>query len=227
MPFIDELALYTAAERQSLVTTPIITRALAGQITRDEYVAFLTQAYQHVRHTVPLLMAVGSRLPEHLLWLRSHIVEYATEEEGHDHWILNDIAAVGADPLHAERSEPSVATDAMIAYAYDTAMRRNPIGFFGMVFVLEGTSVALALAAAEGVQRALRLPANAMTYLRSHGQLDQQHVHHLGEILNRLDRADDMQAIKRCAHVMFRLYGNIFREIDQQFTQLRDARACA
>ena len=37
----------------------------------------------------------------------------------------------------------------MVAYAYDTVQRRNPVGFFGMVYVLEGTSVALALSAAD------------------------------------------------------------------------------
>ena len=34
-----------------------------------------------------------------------------------------------------------VATELMVAYAYDTIARGNPVGFFGMVHVLEGTSV--------------------------------------------------------------------------------------
>lgn len=227
MKFIEELAMHTAVERQYLVTAPIIERALAGRITADEYVAFLSEAYHHVRHTVPLMMAVGARLPEHLLWLRSHIVHYTEEEQGHDQWILNDIAAAGGDAHRVEGSQPSSATDAMVAYAYDTAMRRNPVGFFGMVFVLEGTSVALACNAADSIQQALGLPSRAMTYLRSHGQLDQQHVHHLAEILNRLDRDEDMDAVKRCASVMFRLYGNIFRELDDVAQRRAASRAVA
>ena len=67
----------------------------------------------------------------------------------------------------------------MVGYAWDTVQRRNPVGFFGMVFVLEGASVALALNAADQIQRSLSLPARAMTYLRSHGQLDREHIHHL------------------------------------------------
>ena len=55
-------------------------------------------------------------------------------------------------------------------------MRRNPVGFFGMVHVLEGTSVALALHAADRIQQALGLPTRAFTYLRSHGELDQEHI---------------------------------------------------
>ena len=79
----------------------------------------------------------------------------------------------------------------MVAYAYDTVMRRNPLGFFGMVHVLEGTSVALALAAADRIQAALKLPTNAFSYLRSHGELDQQHVGHLERILGRIEAEDD------------------------------------
>ncbi len=55
-----------------------------------------------------------------------------------------------------------------------------------------------------------------MTYLRSHGQLDQQHVQDLYSILNRLDEAQDRGAVERCAQAMFRLYANIFRELDER-----------
>lgn len=216
MKFHEQLASRTAAGRDYLTGSPIIGRALGGQILRDEYIAFLTQAFHHVRHTVPLLMAVGVRLPARLGWLRKEIIHYTEEEEGHDQWILNDIEAAGGDSSTAESSLPSVATDAMVAYAYDTAMRRNPVGFFGMVFVLEGASVALASDAADRIQSALQLPNKAMTYLRSHGQLDRQHVHHLYAILNRFDEAQDRSAVEQCAQAMFRLYGNVFRSLDEQ-----------
>jgi pyrroloquinoline quinone (PQQ) biosynthesis protein C len=214
MNFHDELSARTTRERQRLIAAPIIGRTLAGALTRAEYIAFLTQAFHHVRHTVPLMMAVGSRLPERLNWLRKEVVHYAEEEEGHEQWILNDIAAAGGDPEEAISAAPSSATDAMIGYAYDTVMRRNAVGFFGMVFVLEGTSVSLALNAAEQIQKGLALPAKALTYLRSHGQLDREHIHHLSGILNRLDDGSDRSAVLTCARVMFTLYGNVFRELD-------------
>jgi len=176
----------------------------------------VARSLTHAFHTVPLMMAVGSRLPTRLGWLRKEIIHYTEEEEGHEQWILNDIEAAGGDASAAARSLPSIAADAMVAYAYDTAVRRNPVGFFGMVFVLEGASVALASNAADRVQASLQLPSRAMTYLRSHGQLDQQHVHDLYAILNRLEADEDRVAVERCAQVMFRLYGNIFRELDDQ-----------
>ena len=211
----SRLADSTQQARNYLLSAPVIQRALAGDVTRDLYVAFLTQAYHHVKHTVPLLMAVGSRLDDSKDWLRSELVHYVEEEHGHEQWILNDIATAGGDAELVRRSKPNVETDAMVAYAYDVAMRRNPVGFFGMVFVLEGTSVALALDAASRIQSALELPDRAFSYLRSHGKLDQEHTEHLAGIVNRLDTSTDHAAIVDCANAMFWLYGNVFRSLER------------
>jgi pyrroloquinoline quinone (PQQ) biosynthesis protein C len=221
MTFHEQLARATAPDRDFLLAAPVIQRALAGDVTSELYVAFLTQAYHHVRHTVPLLMAVGSRLPERHAWLQDSILHYLEEETGHDEWILNDIARAGGDRAAAAASEPSVATEAMVAYAYDTVMRRNPIGFFGMVHVLEGTSVALALNAADRIQATLGLPLNAFTYLRSHGELDKEHINDLGAILTRLTDEEDRRAVIRCARGIYWLYGNVFRGLEPAATALR------
>ncbi len=214
MTFQQELELRTAADRTWLVTAPVIQQALAGRISKDLYVAFLTQAYHHVRHTVPLMMAAGSRLAASHPWLLPEIAHYIEEELGHDEWILNDIEHAGGDRTAAARSLPATATDAMVGFAYDVVSRRNPIGFFGMVHVLEGTSVALALRAAERIQQSLDLPPRAMTYLRSHGELDQQHVHHLASILNRLEHEADREAVVTNARTFYWLYGNVFRTLE-------------
>jgi pyrroloquinoline quinone (PQQ) biosynthesis protein C len=215
MSFLQQLTADTVAARGYLLSAPAIQRALSGSVTPELYRAFLGQAYHHVRHTVPLLMAVGSRLPDDKAWLRSEIVHYVEEEHGHEDWILNDIAAAGGDRQAAAAAPPHIETDAMVAYAYDVAQRRNPVGFFGMVFVLEGTSIALALDAAAHIQQSLSLPDRAFSYLRSHGKLDQEHVEHLAGILDRLDTDADRQAVTDCARAMFWLYGNVFRSLDR------------
>lgn len=220
MSFQQELARTTAPDRAFLLSAPVIQRCLAGEVTRDLYVAFLTQAYHHVRHTVPLMMAVGSRLPDRHAWLRDAVLHYLEEEAGHDEWILNDIEHAGGDRTRAAASEPAVATEAMIAYAYDTAMRRNPVGFFGMVHVLEGTSVALALEAADRIQKALGLPGRAFSYLRSHGELDKEHVNHLAGILDRFDDEQDREAVVRCARGIYWLYGQMFRGLEAESSRI-------
>jgi len=70
MNFYSQLQQATAAERGNLLATPLITAALAGQVNRQHYLSFLSRAFHHVKHTVPLLMACGARLPDRQEWLR-------------------------------------------------------------------------------------------------------------------------------------------------------------
>jgi len=220
MSFYDQLTELTREERGYLLAAPAIRETLSGTVALQRYLAFLGQAYHHVRHTSPLLMAVGSRLGPEQAWLQREVAHYIAEELGHEEWILSDIAAAGGDAELVRASEPHLATDTMVAYAWDTVMRRNPVGFFGMVFVLEGTSIALATQAAGIIRGALGLPRKAFTYLTSHGSLDLEHIEQLKNILDRLTSAQDQEAVIRCARAMFVLYGNVFRALDDAHVQV-------
>lgn len=213
MEFFDQLQQQTSAEREYLLAAPIIYSALAGTASRAQYIAFLTQAYHHVKHTVPLLMACGARLPERLEWLREAIAEYIEEEIGHQEWILNDIRACGGDAEAVRHGQPALPTELMVAYVYDRIARHNPASFFGMVNVLEGTSIALATQAAGVLQDKLDLPTKAFSYLTSHGSLDLEHIEFFKRLMNRLDNEDDKAAVVHTARVVYRLYGDIFRSL--------------
>ena len=213
MSFHARLLEQTRADRERLLAVPIIEGALRGRVSLPSYLAFLHEAYHHVRHTVPLLRATRAALPARNAWLRGPLDEYIEEEAGHDEWILDDITACGGAAQATRRGAPGVATEVMVAYAYDTIARKNPLGFFGMVHVLEGTSVALALAAAEAIQRPLGLPDSAFHYLRSHGTLDRQHVAHFATLMDRIEDAGDQAAIVHAARVFFHLYADVFRSL--------------
>lgn len=213
MNFFDRLQIETEYAKGRLFTAPIINKALTSDITLDEYIAFLTEAYHHVKHTTPLLMTVGSRLPEEKEWLRNAVAEYIEEELGHQEWILNDIAACGADKEAVRRSQPAMATELMVSYAYDMVQRVNPLGFFGMVHVLEGTSITTADLAADGVQKALGLPNEAFSYLKSHGALDLEHVKFFESLMNKIENKKEQDLIIHTATVFFKLYGDVFRSL--------------
>lgn len=213
MTFYQTLQDETKKQREYLIAAPIIAACLSGEIILQDYVAFLQQAYHHVKHTTPLLMASGSRLPESKEWLRNAVAEYIEEELGHQEWILNDIAACGYDREKARNSAPNLATELMVAYAYDTINRVNPLGFFGMVNVLEGTSINIADAAADKIQQALGLPDEAFRYLRSHGKLDQDHIQFFEGLMNQITDHEEQQQIIHSARAFYHLYGNVFREL--------------
>lgn len=221
MNLYQRLLTETNAEREYLLSAPIITRCFEGDITVSDYVAFLTQAFHHVKHTVPLLMSVGAKLPENKEWLREAVAEYIEEELGHQEWILNDIEHCGVDKEAIRESAPAFATDLMVAYAYDMVNRVNPLGFFGMVHVLEGTSIAMADNAAKNIQQTLNIPTKAFSYLSSHGSLDIEHVKFFESLMAKITDEQEQDLIVDCAKKFFKLYADIFRTLD-----VSPAKAC-
>lgn len=215
LPFFDRLVAETADAQKVLLEVPQLQAGLAGRIDRATYIAYLTQAFHHVRHTVPLLKAARRKLADKPLYARA-LDDYIEEETGHEFWILNDIAAAGGDALAAECSDPHPATAAMVAHAYDVIENGNAAGFFGMVYVLEGTSVAMASHGASAVQTTLGLPETAFSYLTSHGALDQDHMRFFAGLMNSIEDSADQEAILTMARNMFRLFAGMFAAIPME-----------
>lgn len=211
--FFDLLNEATRDARSEMLSIPFIQHGAKGELGLESYLAFLTQAYHHVRHTTPLLMACGSRIPASMEWLREAMAHYIEEEVGHQEWILNDIRACGGDPEAVRNGKPDLPAELMCAYAYHVIDRGNPVGFLGMVLVLEGTSISLATEAAKNIQKSLNLPREAFTYLNSHGSLDISHMDFYRELVNRLEKEQDRQAVIHCAKHFYKLYGDVFRAL--------------
>lgn len=213
MTFYECLQQETALQRKSLYNIPQLKDALKGDISRDTYVAYLTEAYHHVRHTVRFLMAMGARLPEEKKWLHDAISEYIDEEKGHEEWILNDIAAAGGDKEAARCAVPNLETQVLVAYNYDYIARKNPVGFLGMVFMLESTSIQIATAGAEAIQKGLGLPKSAFSYLSSHGALDIEHMKFFEKLVSQITDPADEAAIIEVAQNTFRLFAGVLSAI--------------
>ena len=211
MSFFETLQEATHHERHELFNLPIIRDALEGKVSLHSYRAFLAQAYYHVRHTVPLMMACGARLPSHLEWLRKAVCDYIEDEYGHEQWILDDIVVCGGDRNAVRYGRPSLPIELMVSFLYDLIARDNPVGLFGMVNVLEGTSVALATHAAGSIAKHLDLPPTAFSYLSSHGSLDIEHMQTYRRLMDRLEDPDDQAAVIHASKVVYRLYADMFR----------------
>ncbi len=215
--FFETLQKQTQQAQQQMLQAPIFAACARGEIDKDTYVAFLIQAFHHVKHTVPLLMACGGRLPEKYEWLRQAIGEYIEEEKGHHEWILNDIRACGAnaDLVRANlgQGKAGSAIELMVAYLYHQIDRRNSIAFFGMVWVLEGTSVGVGGQVAKLVQQTLNLPDSAMSYLTSHSELDQDHIQLFEKLMNQITDERDQAAIIDSANMVFHLYGQMLHDL--------------
>lgn len=213
MNFYDRLVKETEGARQELYTVPQLADGMQGNISRETYIAYLTEAFHHVSHTVPFLMTMGARLPQSKKWLHKAIIEYQEEEVGHEEWILNDIEAAGGNKNTARQATPNLETQVLIAYNYDYIMRKNPVGFLGMVFMLESTSTQIANKGADAVKKTLGLPQEAFSYLYSHGELDISHMKFFEKTVNKIMDSDDQDAIIEVAQNTFRLFADVLRAI--------------
>ncbi|AEF56462.1 TenA family transcriptional regulator [Marinomonas posidonica] len=215
--FFSKLQQETASAQQAMLMAPVIAQVQSGNIDKEMYLAFLTQAYHHVKHTVPLLMACGGRLSSDYEWVREAIVEYVEEEHGHQEWILNDIKACGGDAdqvrNNSGKGQVGQAIELMMSYLYHQIDRHNPLALFGMVWVLEGTSVGIGGKMASLIQSRLELPPEAMTYLISHSVLDQSHLTFFENLMNQVTNPDDQQVIIDSANMVFDLYGQMLRSL--------------
>jgi pyrroloquinoline quinone (PQQ) biosynthesis protein C len=211
----DRLLAETASARAQFLSIPLLARALAGDVPQPLYLAFLTEAYHHVRHTCPLLSLAAAKTDDAAY--RKALYTYIAQEQGHEEWILADIAAMGGDVEAASGAAPGSSCGAMVRYAYYATEWISPYALLGMVHVLEGTSAELAAKAAIALRKSFgSVGDRGFSYLVSHGELDKDHTAFFRELVNRLRAPSAGAAIIDCANVMYRLYGDIFRDLERR-----------
>ncbi|TAN55068.1 MAG: iron-containing redox enzyme family protein [Rhodospirillales bacterium] len=215
MTFYEELVDVTAAERAQFQSIALIRHVMAHGAKKDLYLDFLTQAYHHVKHTIPLLNLAMICCSEADAAYKKSLKIYMDEEAGHDEWILDDIAALGGDSSGVRNGQGRLACRVMVSHAYYGIEHVSPYCLLGMVHVLEGQSVALAHHARDAIIKSFgeqNVP-NAYSYLTSHGSLDVQHVSYFEKLVNSLTSQDHKAQVVEAARDFYKLYGDIFRDL--------------
>lgn len=213
MKFYDLLCAKTVVQRAEFLSIQIIRDALAGDVDRPTYLAFLGEAFHHVKHTCPLLSLAASRCDgSGDAAYKTALKAYIDDEQGHDAWILEDIEALGGDRGRIAAGMARLPCQLMVAYAYYAINQISPYSLLGMIHVLEGMSVALAEQAATAIRRRLSpSTVSGFRYLTSHGQLDQNHVAFFETTVNGIEDPFAQTVIVDAARVFYRLYGDVFR----------------
>lgn len=205
----------TAVERAAFLAIPILAEACETGVTREVYLDYLGQAYHHVRQTCPLLALAAARCGERDGRYRDALFAYVEEERGHETWILDDIAALGGDAALAAATPPRLPARLMVAWAHHAIERISPYALLGMVHVLEGMSVALALRAAGAIASRVGTGegGGGFSYLSSHGGLDVEHVAFFRTLVDGIDDPAAHAAVVDTARVEYRLFGDLFRDV--------------
>lgn len=214
--FYDRLVAETQAERRAFMALPIIRKALGGGLSKDVYLGYLSEAFHHVKHTVPLMALVNDRLDPERSVFHIGLAEYALEKRGQERWILHDIEHAGGDADAVRNGVPSKATQALVDFAYDYVTRVNPMAIFGMIFVIERTGAGLAKRAVEHFMETLDLPRKCFSYLLSHGSSDLSEMSFLEGLMAQVNDPGEQDAIILMARRMYGLYGQVFLAIAEK-----------
>jgi hypothetical protein len=210
-----------ALEREScnylatLDADPLLGRVIDGSATRETYVRFLSATYQYVRVSGFLLAktAEGLRRSRRCSWLVSLAAAKAMEEAPHDDWALRDLRRCGENVELLKGAPPTRAVEAYVQYNLALAESGSP-AFLGTAYTLEYISQHRAGRAAENLARSAVISGvgDALSFLRSHGEADQDHMAALTQALQRVEDEQDRSAILLSAAVTRALYPRFFQE---------------
>lgn len=199
-----------------LDTHPRARSLFDGSIDAEGYAAYLVQTYHYVKWTTPLLALAGrrmKRLGRHPA-LAELLLQKASEETGHERWLLADLRNLGWSTEQVECTPLSPAVDAYVAWNRFTAEAGSPTAFLGTAYVLEALSVHRAGVAVEGLLARGAIPniRKAVTFLRGHAGADGEHVEELAAVLRHLTDAEEQEAILLSARTTRVLYAGLFSE---------------
>ncbi len=204
-------ALVAALELQ-----PDAKRLFEGTIDTEGYIHYLIQTYHYVRWSAPMLAEAGHRLTRQGRHprLAGLLVQKAAEERGHERWLLSDLKNLGCPEARVEAAARRPAVDAYTGWNFFTARAGVPTAVLGTAYVLEYLSQTRATGVVERLIAADTLPniRKSVTFLRSHGALDGDHVAELESVLRTLTDPEDQAAVIFSARITRCIYPGIFRE---------------
>jgi pyrroloquinoline quinone (PQQ) biosynthesis protein C len=212
----DQLLADTQDEYDhSIKQNPIFAVVTSGKMTRNHYITYLKETYHLVKHTSRALAQVGARLPDHRRELRTWFFTQSLDENNHDLFCVNDLRALGEDPdrILADGMMMPGAWG-MVTQIYYMAGYGNPAATLGVATATEGLGADLATHFATVIERTYGIPADATTFLRSHGISDESHIEEARRAVNTMveDEAEYRQIVF-ARKMTLKYYGRLFEDV--------------
>jgi pyrroloquinoline quinone (PQQ) biosynthesis protein C len=198
---------------EHILNNPLIQQLASGRVTRDHYAHYLAETFHLVRHTSRALALAAAHLGDERRGLRGWFLEQANEEHGHELFCLKDLRNLGLDPQQVIRHGPGPGAWSLFTQNYYMASHGNPAGMLGVASATEGMGAELAGGLAQVLMDQYGLPAEALTFLRSHAGFDQAHLDQARRAINEQTGDEDYDDILRARRLTFRYYGQLFRDV--------------
>jgi 3-oxoacyl-[acyl-carrier-protein] synthase III len=214
---VARLARVWADLERRLSAVPLVRRIETGTATVEDYRALLLNLRQQVVEGGRWISRAASNFSAELFELRSAAIRHAAEEHRDFQLLERDYVAVGGDLETIRTAAKNPGAEALSAYVFHQASQPDPVDLLGAMFVIEGLGTARAAGWARQLSGQLGLRDDQVTFLRYHGEHDDDHVGQLRALLRRVaeDRSH-AERIVRTATVVARLYVMQLAEIDDE-----------
>lgn len=191
----------------ALVSVPVIARLTGGRLRIEDYRELLLNLRQQVVEGSRWIGRAASSLSLRHEELRSLFVRHTAAEHRDFLLLENDFAAAGGDPALMAATPKNIGSEALSAFMYHTAGRPDPLGMLGAMFIIEGLGHRLAAPWAEAIKNQLRLGDEAVSFLRYHGEGDEEHMATFDRALGLAVTDEEIaQDVVRHARIVARLY---------------------
>jgi hypothetical protein len=214
LPFFADLVLRTDEARRDFETNPVVLDAVAHGMSIERYRKLLLELYHVVWHFNPVCAAAASRVPDAQRQVRYYLYEHMQEESGHEEWVMNDLEAVGVQPVDTRGYQPSVHVLALTGYNYWSADRRHPCSVLGMMYALEVIASVYGGTFSSAIRDSLLLEGDrGVSFISSHATMDAEHMATLRQVLNTITDEPAREAIVEATLVNFQQITGIFAAI--------------
>lgn len=211
--FFQKLVEQTDEARKAFERHARVVEACAQGMDRERYLVFLRELYSMVWNFNPISAAAAARLPADLRFVQAFLYQHMAEEEGHDEWVLGDVAAIGGDvdAVRGSLNASAAATQAFVGFNYWQA-ESQPSAALGMLYALEMLASVYGEPLAEAQRERLFLDGDAgVSFLASHASADATHMEGLRVVLDQLEDEDAQAAIVNSVRVN---YANLTRVME-------------
>ncbi|EFL22545.1 conserved hypothetical protein [Streptomyces himastatinicus ATCC 53653] len=154
------------------------------------YPEYLCMLHSSIRSTVPLMERAVARCRELAdddpvaQALVPYFTRHIREEQGHDEWLRQDLAAIGCDPDEPLRRLPTASVANLVGAQYYWIQHYHPACLLGHIAVLEGNPPSTELV--PELMRRTGFPRTGFRTLERHAALD---IKHRDELMRTLDEA--------------------------------------
>ena len=197
-----------------LSRVPIIRRLELNQFTVEDYQKLLLNLRPQVVEGARWITRCASSFDRDFADVRSVVIGHA-QDEHRDYEILErDYVACGGDAETIRSQRRNAGSEALHAFLMYRASQPNPVDLMGAMWIIEGLGNKMATDWAGRIEEVVG-NAESTTFLRYHGENDEEHMDKLYGLIDRVCTDESaMDDIVRTANVVGRLYAMQLEEID-------------